>query len=310
MSTDIICSSNPLHIIREFERFAFLSPIPVEEQPQPEIEQDSDGWQLARIGEERLPVMTADFPLLLIQPGHIARNKELAAHFGEFVIEGLQDYAREFRLLPLTIVRQGLRFFADYDDGTNEAKNLLCYSLDGLTPSPRVTSPMSPVCSRVAFRAGRPYRVYVCSHAVWRSDKPSCRSEVTVAFFDMNRKIPLRLQLKGLGMSAWNALQREYKRAGNIAKLRGLSIADFSIRLTAESRGSFMTPAFSMQYDESRPSRYLPLLRLYLDLLYPLRLSEAAEAESDGPEAATVEGGPDWPGDAPVTAEAATEVPQ
>lgn len=291
-------------LLREFERWAFLPP-PAEGQPALSTELDADGWQIARIGEERFPIMSTDFSLILIQTKHITRDKTHASHYGEFFIEGLQEYASELRLLPMSILHQGMRYFAEYESG-DEGQNLLCYSTDGVTPSPRIPAPQSPVCSEVVMRAGRPYRAFVCPHAIWQGEnKPRCRNEATVAFLDLERKIPLRFQLKGLAMSAWNALRREYSRACNVAKLRGLSIADFSIRLSTEEKGEFMVPVFTMRHDEAQPSRYQPLLRLYLDLLYPL---PRPEPDLAGAAQSGREDEPDGRAETGVTEEAVSNV--
>lgn len=277
-------------------RYAFIRPAADDAAAQTlNLSMDADGWNVARIGREHVPVLTADFPLRLIQPGHLQNgDQDLASHLGEFQIEGLNDFTQKLLLLPLTIVRQGFRLFTTYEGGANESKNLLCYSLNGVTPSPRVAKPFSPVCAEFRDRGGLPYRRILCPQAVWRgNDRPLCRDQTVVAFFDLDRKIPLRFQVQGTGMSAWNALRREYQRALNVARLRGSSINDFVIVMTARNHGSYSTPEFSMRdCTRERPSRYLPLLRLYLDTLYAPR-DEEEEPVPAGDAGETLS--PPWP---------------
>ena len=230
---------------------------------------DDEGWPFGRIGtDEEIPILSQDFELRIIQPGSVKHNKNLAPHIGKMMLPGL-DAETSYD----TIVWEGFRNFAPYVDGqTDEA--LLCYSCNGFTPSPKVTSPLNNVCTQlVVDEGGRPYRKIVCPYAIWeKGKKPVCRSIIALAFLallDDGLRIPVRLQLHGTGMGAWNQLQREYKRTKNVAKLKRKSISDYVIRLTLENNGTYSSPRFTMIEAEEKlgkVSRYLPLIGRYMEI--------------------------------------------
>ena len=245
---------------------------------------DDEGWPFGRIGtDEEIPILSQDFELRIIQPGSVKHNKNLAPHIGKMMLPGLDAETSydSMLLMPITIVWEGFRNFAPYVDGqTDEA--LLCYSCNGFTPSPKVTSPLNNVCTQlVVDEGGRPYRKIVCPYAIWeKGKKPVCRSIIALAFLALlvdGLRIPVRLQLHGTGMGAWNQLQREYKRTKNVAKLKRKSISDYVIRLTLENNGTYSSPRFTMIEAEEKlgkVSRYLPLIGRYMEHLYSRKTSE------------------------------------
>lgn len=261
------------------------------------IAQTDDG-PVATVNGEEVPLLDIFFDLQIVQPGHVTQNKKLSSLVGKILVlynkeEPDSEYAEELYLIPITILGYGQRNFGPYD--TQEGK-LLCYSMDGVTPAERVTAPLHHVCAEVVFRNGEYIRNLVCPHATWSDDKkPDCRTVVSLAFLDMERKVPVRLQLHGTGIGAWNQLQKAYKQARNVARLRKKSINDCIIKLYIRNEGTYMVPEFKVQEaPESlgRPIDWLPVCKYYMQTIFSRPTEDVSEVISstvpaaDAPELA------------------------
>lgn len=262
--------------IREAEKSTFIRG----ELAQPlEPVYDEEGWPLAEVGGAHIPILDTDFEVKIIQPGHVGRDKSLSGAMYKFQIKGMEDdLVERMRILPITIVQHGYRMFAAYEGGDTE-NSLLCYSIDGVHPSERIEAPMAPVCSAVETVGGQLVRKPICTCAQWLDGKkPDCKEVLTVAFFDIDRKFPMRMQLKGTAMSAWHDLRKAYKTARNVAKLKGRSVNDYYLEMVVVNNGTYATPSFIMvDSGEEKVSRFQPLLRHYMATLYS-KIEEPTES--------------------------------
>lgn len=244
----------------------------------PALVNQTDDGPVAVIGEEEIPLLDMAFDVQVVQPGHVRNNKELASLVGKIVVmldpSNPGDVtADELTLMPVTIVSFGFRNFGPFDEkGGEDDKKLLCYSTDGVQPSRKLPAPMNPVCSELVLQNGEYHRRIVCPYAQWDGDKkPDCRAVVTLGLFDLERKIPLRLQLHGTAYGAWTSLQRAYKQARNVARLKKKSINDYVIKMTVENNGTYMTPQFKLveaDGETGKPSDYLPVCKYYMDTVF------------------------------------------
>lgn len=243
-------------------------------------EMDEDGWPVAVVGEDRIPLVDTVFDLQIIQPGNVRNDKSLAKHIGELKIVQLDEFREEGWFLPITIINYGFRKYGEYAEGADN--QLQCWSNDGLQPSPRAEMPCSDECAKLEVKNGVPYLNVTCSEAQWLDGKkPSCAQYINVALLDLERLIPVRLSLHGTGLGAWNQLQRAYKNVRNIAKLKGKSINDYVLKITTDNEGTFVKP--NMEFIEApekfgKTSRFRPILQHYLETLFtrPIRDLEAA----------------------------------
>lgn len=226
-----------------------------------------------KVGDEIVPLLDSAFELMIVQPGHVQERKELKDMKGKILEIWEKDNPTEIAvdeltLLPITIVSQGFRNFGAFGDG---AKELICYSVDGVTPSQRVVMPLNSVCSELTLRNGEYVRQTVCPRALWQNNvKPECRAVVTLAFLDLERRCPVTLQLHGTGYGAWNALQRSWKQAKNVARLKGRSINDYVLKLRVKDEGTYYVPEFRVVVDDSfgNPKEWLPVRKYYLENLF------------------------------------------
>lgn len=244
----------------------------------PELVTQTDDGPVAVIEGEEIPLLDMAFDVQVVQPGHVTNNKDLAKLVGKIVI--LLDPSNpgdvvtdELTLMPVTIVNFGFRNFGPFNEKANEDdKKLICYSMDGVQPSRKLPAPLNPVCSELVLQNGEYHRRAVCPYAQWDGDKkPDCRAVVTLGLFDLERKIPLRLQLHGTAYGAWTALQRAYKQAKNVARLKKKSINDYVIKMTVENNGTYMTPQFKLvEADGSmgKPADFLPVCKYYMDTVF------------------------------------------
>jgi len=245
---------------------------------------DDEGWPVAVIGDERIPMVDTVFDLQIVQPGNVRNDKSLAKHVGELRIVQLDEFREEGWFLPITIINYGFRKYGEYTEGAEN--QLQCWSNDGLTPSVRVTMPCSGECAKLEVKNGTPYLNVTCPEAQWvDGKKPACSQNINVALLDLERLIPVRLSLHGTGLGAWNQLQRAYKNTRNIAKLKGKSINDYVLRITTDNEGTFVKP--NMEFIEAperfgKTGRFRPILQHYLETLFtrPVRDLEAA-SDSD-----------------------------
>ena len=63
----------------------------------------------------------------------------------------------------------------------------------------------------------------------------------------MERHIPILMRLHGTAIGARNALQRSYRTAKNVARLKRKSIGDYYIELTVDYSGTYVTPVFTLK---------------------------------------------------------------
>ncbi len=247
----------------------------------------TDDGPIAKIGEEEIPLLDMAFDIRIPQPGHVARNKALSASLGKILVlydpeNPTQEMADELSLIPVTIISHGFRNFGPYSEKADSENKLICYSMDGVVPSERVEVPLSNVCSELVLRNGEYQRKVFCPHAVWTgNDKPECRATVSLGFFDLERKVPVRLDLHGAAYGAWNGLQRAYRQAKNVARLKKKSINDYIIKLSVENNGTYMLPVFKlMEPDASlgKPAQFLPICKYYLETVFARRTEEQIPA--------------------------------
>lgn len=283
MTTDIVS-------LKDSERGAFLS---LSAKAELSTRTDEEGWPFAVINDQEYPIVTSDFEMLVVQNGHVQEDQKFIRHAGEIYVAGMDLFATERTLLPISIVSHGFRMYTKYEGPQKDAQ-LLCYSVNGIVPATKVEAPMSTCCSEIEVVGGVERRKIVCPHALWiDNNKPSCQQVITLAFLDItdpDTPIPVRTQFKGTGLGAWNSFSREYGRIRNVAKLKRQSVSDYVIKMTVNNKGTYCTPVFTMLYDETRPSRYIPLLAYYREQFYMREPQEqtAQVTEQDKAEAVEV----------------------
>ena len=237
-----------------------------------EIIQSEDGPSAIIDGVE-YPILTEVFNLSIVQPGHAQRDQKFIGHAGEVYIEELDEFYKERTLLPIRIIRFGQQLFdGNYD--TKKENKPLCYSIDGMKPSSKVFNPkcgLGGECAVIEEGRNGPYRKLTCPKAVWENGaKPECRGYVVVAFLDVTdpeTPIPLRMTLKGTGMSALTTLNRAYERIKNVARLKKQNLSDYSVKLTVDNKGTYCVPVFTPTYDASKPSKYMYMRAYYRDVI-------------------------------------------
>lgn len=209
---------------------------------------DADG-AVATINGGSIPIVDAAFDLALVQPGSVQSNKELASKVGKLWLKygtDEADFFDELYLIPICIVGYRRSKFAKFDNST-KASTPLCYSSNGLNPSPSMAvAPDCEQCATVAMVNGTYRMDAVCPSAIWKDgEKPSCQLSVSVAFMTVGNCIPVIMNLHGVGMSAFNKLKRDSKKAKNVARIRNKSLDNYIIRLTTDNAGTYVAPVFS-----------------------------------------------------------------
>lgn len=260
-----------------------------------DIRRDDDG-DVAILGDREIPLLDVAFPIKIVQPGHVTDNKALKDHVAKILViydenDPTQESTDHLNLAPITIVGTSMRNFGNFDSAASD-KKLLCYSSDGIVPADRVEVPLNPCCAEIVMGKNGPQRKVVCPEAIWKDgNKPCCREEVTVAFFDMERHIPILMRLHGTAIGAWNALQRSYRTAKNVARLKRKSIGDYYIELTVDYSGTYVTPVFTLKEGTEvtgKASDYMQICKYYMEKLFMRVPDEAVVASSAGPAPAQV----------------------
>ena len=273
-TSPVAVAEEHLNALLESQRTRFIKDM---EYDHTIVAQTDDG-PVAKLGDEELPLLDMAFDLQIVQPGHVSWNKNLANFVGKILVvydsnDPTAESASTLNLMPITIVRHGFKNFDQYNDKDgDDANRLLCYSNDGVRPSTRVAMPMHSVCSELVLRNGKYVRNTVCPRAMWEGDnKPECREEIVLGLFDIERKVPVRLQLHGKALTAYNALQWAYRQARNVARLKKKSINDYIIRMTVENHGTYVKPVFKLMEPEDtlpKPATFLPVCKYYLTTLF------------------------------------------
>lgn len=209
---------------------------------------EADG-AVAKINGNSIPIIDAAFDLALVQPGSVQSNKELASKVGKLWMKMSADdseFYDELYLIPICIIGYRRSKFTKFDNST-KASTPLCFSSNGLVPSPSMAvSPDCEQCATVAMVNGSYVMNAVCPSAVWKDgEKPACQLSVSVAFMTVGDCIPVIMNLHGVGMSAFNKLKRDSKKAKNIARIRHKSLDNYIIRLTTDNAGTYVAPVFS-----------------------------------------------------------------
>lgn len=261
------------------------------------IEQTDEGAVAHLADGEEIPLLDMSFELKIVQPGHITNNDKLSDCSGKILVildknNPTEDVATTMNLMPITIVSYGFRYFAEYDSkDKNSTASLLCYSNDGILPSTKTVTQYNDVCARVVLRNGEYQREIVCPNAMWIDNaKPKCREQVTLGFFDLERKIPVYLQLHGSALGAWNELQRSYRQMRNVARLKRKSINDYIIQLSVQNKGTYVIPQFKIVEpapELGKPSDYLPVCKYYFEKVFNRR-TEEEPASGSGVNAAAI----------------------
>lgn len=107
----------------------------------------------------------------------------------------------------------------------------------------------------------------------------------------MERHIPILMRLHGTAIGAWNALQRSYRTAKNVARLKRKSIGDYYIELTVDYSGTYVTPVFTLKEGTEvtgKASDYMQICKYYMEKLFMRVPDEAVVASSAGPAPAQV----------------------
>ncbi len=211
-----------------------------------------DGGAIATINGEKVTLIDDAFELSLVQPGSVQSKKELASKVGKLWMKvetdpiNEKDFYDQLYLMPISIVGYRRSKFTKFDNNA-KAASPLCYSLNGLDPSPTLS--VTPDCEHCATleKVNGTFRMNaVCPSAIWQDgEKPACQLTMSVAFMTLGRCIPVIMNLHGVGMSAFNKLRRDSKKVRNVARLRNKSIDNYVIRLTTDNAGTYVAPVFS-----------------------------------------------------------------
>lgn len=246
---------------------------------------EADG-AVANINGNSIPIVDAAFDLALVQPGSVQSNKELSSKVGKLWLKyGTDDadFFDELYLIPICIVGYRRSKFAKFDNST-KASTPLCYSSNGLTPSSTMAVvPECEQCATVDVINGSYIMNAVCPSAIWKDgEKPSCQLSVSVAFMIVGNCIPVIMNLHGVGMSAFNKLKRDSRKAKNVARIRNKSLDNYIIRLTTDNAGTYVAPVFSFV---EAPAEYgnmasFKAIALYFRNLLFTRAPEEAQPQS------------------------------
>ncbi len=230
-----------------------------------QIRNGEDG-QMALIAGEETTVYDTMFELNLIQPGTVKKNPELKSLKGRFYFPDIELDSDKLRLLPIAQLGYGRRLWPNFDSGETE---LICYSNDGLVPSPKVPHPQSSHC---AIRGEDGYLQPACAKAEWvDGNKAQCRSVLTLILFDIDFKIPVKLQLSGKGISAWNKFRRESKKQRDIARFKKMKLSNHILELTTDDEGTYFEYKFNyVDCQDITPGAFIPLLHHYASMFMPV----------------------------------------
>lgn len=238
---------------------------------------DTAGLNVKLSDELSVPLVTTSFDLKLIQPGHAAVDKKMAEHVCKLCVtlgEGDQEFFDELYAVPICVVSRSFRKFAAYMGGNSE-NSLICWSSNGLTPSPRMTvAPTSERCAVVEVRGGRTRLVPVCPDAIWNNDRMphcTCNQYVRVAFLLIDKCIPVTMQLKSTGLGAFNKLLRERNTVANVARIRRKDLSRFVVKISGENRGNYSALNFAFveaPEEYTNLGAYSEIARYYRDNLF------------------------------------------
>jgi hypothetical protein len=248
------------------------------------IETDESG-PIAIIGEKTIPVIDSVFDVQVVQPGSIKQNKDLKPHLGKFYFKDLETSKDVLLLLPLKELTPGRRLYPPFDSGE---KDLLCYSVNGETPSAKVEAPISERCGSFVQKGDVVRFEPHCPKAVWEDGKkPECSELKRAAFYDIETNMPLRMSFSGTGISAWNNFQKEYRKHKNIVRLQGKNLADYVLKVTLENEGTYYRLVFKFEEAPAlHPALYRGLMEWYVDNLFTRQDQQQDEPALGGTTAA------------------------
>ena len=251
-----------------------------------EITTTPEGFSVAAIDGDLIPVASTDFSVSVIQPGSITDNPSMKPHKGKFYINNFDESTDVLRLVPITIVSRGRQYFEGQYKNKDDKGELICYSSNGVFPNDRAKSKINHVCAEESVGAkGFTFLKEVCPYATWGSEgKPKCSYTITAAFLDIDRKCPVVFQFKGTSVSVFNAFQREYAKQKDVAMFKGRSIYDQYIEMTLDDKGTYFALMMNLKHDpELKPSKFLPLCSHYLLSLYAERKAQEQTQEYKAP---------------------------
>lgn len=267
-------------ILAEHQRAMFLK-----NSPELSVQEDEYGYPCMELGEEVVPLYTADTQFTIVQPGSVQQDKNLAPHKGKFMIHHggeENEFAPELWLLPITVVNRGFtKYIGDYNSQSPAQRE--CWSYNGFVHEPDVAQPYNDRCAVLEMRKGAPFLKAVCPAAQFvNGQRPLCRAHTTVAFFDLKRRIPLRFQFHGTALKSWSDLSADFERFKNSARRNGRNPNKFVLHATLEDQGTYYKPNFQFLYEApevvSDPVKYKNVLHWYLMTLYANQPA-AAEAQ-------------------------------
>lgn len=190
-----------------------------------------------------IPIYLSPFNGRIVQPGSIKNNKELQPHIRKFYIPDLEMSVDHLELVPILYKGIVRTLFPPY--GANEStQEPICRSANGLTPDPRIETPMSMHCARIT-ESGKVEAL--CEYAKWGDNKSpaQCQMSKLWIFYDINLNIPFYWQLKGTSLSAFNKAERAWKKQIDINRFKGINSANDILKVTFTDEGTYVKPEFT-----------------------------------------------------------------
>lgn len=232
----------------------------------PDIAETVNGPMCILDGEE-YPVVHQVFKTTLVQPGHCKKHPHLKPHKGKFCVEDIDRSWEELHLIPVGVVRHGRSLFdSEFKDGV-ESKPV-CFSTNGMYPSPRGTAIVSDRCAELGKSSvGIPYLKPVCPSAVYEEGrKTPCSEYVEVVFLALNINMaPLKFTFKGFGLKNYKLGMTKYLKKSTGSVFIKETPYDSYFKVTITDKDTWVEPEFTLVTDPSlNLKKFIPLVNHYL----------------------------------------------
>jgi hypothetical protein len=214
-----------------------------------------------------------------IQPGSVKENKKFKGRTGQFFFRAFDNredetqevseedmaymFSEKLRLLYIGHMGYKRALMPEFGTGENQP---LCKSRDGVWPSPELENPVAEKCT--VWKDGRP--ASLCPKSIWGTEvkgdrkvpvPPECTETVLHAFFDIDRKAPILIPIKGMQHETFNAWRRTTPTLVHRVLTTGMDPSSYYVQVTQRDQGTYWQMVFTFVKDESLDlKKFLPVI--------------------------------------------------
>lgn len=241
-----------------------------------------------------------------VQPGSVKKNPKFKGKTGQFFFRAFESedddgdgadeidednkFSETLRVLPIGLIGYRRILLPEYDSGITEP---ICQSGDGIWPSPYIDMPKAEKCGTWEHGDKGPYVKDICPIGMWKDGvKPECRKSQVWAFFDLDRKAPIGIELRGMNLSAMTSIKRKLQVLQWKAVTQGQDLKQYFVQIVGSDQGTYQQMQFSFaKAEDLDPAPFYSAVAWYQEHLLkalgtdPERPQAAGSTEGAAPEA-------------------------